>query len=284
MPHSAFLLFHTHLSSLLRSYCVSLYDLNLWLPFFTYLISQFSLDYYYYYSCVIGLSVSVALTLCRLLVSDIFLTYFSFVFKVRLVECSLHFLSCHVLFSSSFPVLSRFTFSIPFVLLHCCHLFMFVRCVLFHLVSFTVLFYFTVPVHRRWFHYHFLPRFIVRCTSVFQNIFCCFAPFCVSPIRMYSCYLLNFKAMYPFVFSSTSLIAFDPVFSTHHNFFNGYTQIHFFHFSRLVLRDFFLLYPLPSYTTFCGIYCFNSLLSTFFTFQFPPLVWRPAFMRCVMSG
>jgi hypothetical protein len=138
--------------------------------------------------------------------------YFNFVFKVRLVECSLHFLSCHVLFSSSFPVLSRFIFSIPFVLLHCYHIFMFVRYVLFCLVSFTVLSYFTVPVYRCWSDYHFVPRFIVRCTSVFQDIFSCFAPFCVSPLRMYSSYLRNFKAMNPAVFSSTSLTAFDPVF------------------------------------------------------------------------
>ena len=149
---------------------------------------------------------SIALTPCRLLVSDIFLTYFNFSFKVWLVEYSLHFLSYHLLFSSSFPVLSRFIFPIPFVLLLSCHSFMFVRHVLFHLVTFTVLSYFTVPLHRRWFHYHFLPRFILCCTSVFQDIFCRFAPFCVSSIRMYSCYLLNFKDIYPFVFSSTSLI------------------------------------------------------------------------------
>lgn len=130
------------------------------------------------------------------------------------MECSLHFLSYHLLFSSSFPVLSRFIFSIPFVLLLSCHSFMFVRYVLFHLVSFTVLSYFTVPLHRRWFHYHFLPSFILCCTSLFQDIFCRLVPFCVSSIRIYSCYLLNFKDMYLFIFASTSLIAFDTVYST----------------------------------------------------------------------
>lgn len=128
--------------------------------------------------------------------------------------CSLHFLSYHLSFSSSFPVLSLFIFSIPFVLLHSCHRFVFLRHVLFHSVSFTLLSYFTLPLHWRWSHYHFLPRFILWFTSVFQDIFCFFAPFCVSSIRMYSCYLLKFKGMYPFVFSYTPVIAFDPVFYT----------------------------------------------------------------------
>jgi hypothetical protein len=66
------------------------------------------------------------------------------------VECSLRFLSYHLLFSSSFPVLSRFILSIPFVLLRSCHRFMFVRHFLFHLVSFIVLSYFTFPLHRSW--------------------------------------------------------------------------------------------------------------------------------------
>jgi hypothetical protein len=113
---------------------------------------------------------------------------------------------------------------------------MFVRHVLFHLVSFTVLSYFTVPLHRRWSHYHFLPRFILCCTPVFQDIFCRFASFCVSSTRMYSCYLLNFKDMYPFVFSSTSLIQFDSVFSTFIISLTG-TQNSIFHFLQLSLYE-----------------------------------------------
>jgi hypothetical protein len=124
------------------------------------------------------------LTSSRLLVSNIFLSSFIFAFKVWLVERSLRFLSCHVLFSSSFPVLSRLIFSLPFLLLHSCHHFMFVRHVLFHLMSFTVLSYFTVPFYRRLLYRYFLPRFIPSCMSVFQGTLSSFAPFCVSPIRI----------------------------------------------------------------------------------------------------
>lgn len=185
---------------------------------------------------------SIALAPCHL-VSDIFLTSFNFSFKVWLAECSLRFLSYHFLFSSSFPVLSRFIFSNPLVFLHSCHRFMFVRHFLFHLVYFTVLSYFTVPLHRRWFHYHFLPRFIPCSTSVFQDIFCCFAPFCISSIRMYSCYLLYFKDMYLFVFSSTSRIRSCILYI--HYFFNRYIQLHFFHFLHLALYDISSCYIQP---------------------------------------
>jgi hypothetical protein len=147
-----------------------------------------------------------------------------------------HFLPCHVL---------------RFLSLSYCYTVVIISCLFgmfFSILSLTVLSYFTVSFYRRLLYRNFLPHFILCFLSVFQGTFSCFAPFCVLPIRICtsSCYLLSFKAMCPLILSSTSFIAFDPVFSNSyiHSFCNRSTQLHFFHILHLTFR--FLLLTFTS--------------------------------------
>lgn len=142
------------------------------------------------------------------MVSDTFLSSFIFTFKVRLVECFLHFLSYHVFFSSSFPVLSRFIFSLSFLLLHNCHRFMFVRHVLFYTMSCTVCLILQFSFYRRVPSRHFVLYFTVHCMFISYATFSYLALLCAWFLILYTSFwhLLPCETICRYIFSPTYCI------------------------------------------------------------------------------
>jgi len=232
MPYFSFLLLHIHLSSILRSYCVSTYDLTLWLHFFTYHSSPFLLF-------TVTKSHAVASSVCPFYhVSNVSFS-FRYFFWLLLTSHSrsdswsvlfisslttsyflVHFLSGHVLYSLSLSYFYTVVivscgfgtfFSIWCLLLSCLIL-------LFPFIGVgTIIISFLV---------------LSRSVRLFSRIFS--VALLRSVFRLSECILI-ICLMYSFVFSSTSRIR-SCIFYIHY-FFNRYIQFHFFHFLQLALYE-----------------------------------------------